>query len=111
MPFKDKEKARAYAKAYYSRPEIAERYKKYYLEHREEKLKRNKINLFNKEYKSTPISRRHLTINRKCQRRRRNGIIFYHNEKGYFWRSGKLCGDYFNYKKEAIKDAEEAFDL
>lgn len=143
MPFKDKEKERAwrrkywaerpkqrkaitarfyakhreeilgYMKEYTKRPEVIERRKKYYLENRTEILANNKKNkmLKNYEQKTSQSVWKRRKAGRDFMRRKRNGISIQRTENGYFWKSGKISNGPFNYLKEAIKDAEEAFLL
>lgn len=107
-----REKIRAYCQEYNHRPEVIERRKAYYLEHREDMLANSKKNHFMKGYKPTKqtIWKRRKS-SRDSARRKRCGITIQRNEVGYFWKSGKISNGPFNYLKEAIKDAEKAFLL
>ena len=109
---KNKEKIKNYHKEYLARPEVIAHRKEYYLAHREEILKANKLNHILKRHKTTPATAsKHRTTSRKYARRRKAGIVIDRNEQGFFWKAGKLWNGYFTYKKEAIKDSEMAFCL
>lgn len=109
---KNREKMREYAKKYNASTEGKAYRAEYYLKNREEILKANKLNHILKRHKTTPATAsKHRTTSRKYARRRKAGIVIDRNAQGFFWKAGKLWNGYFNYKKEAIKDAEKAFCL
>lgn len=142
MPYKDKEKERAWRKAYWAarpkqrkaimdryrekhhekildymreytkRPEVIQRRKEYYLEHREELLLNNKKNNMMKKYETENGPRwKHRKASRKSARRKRCGIEIQRTPNGYFWKAGILSNGPFDYRKQAVKDAERAFCL
>lgn len=109
---KNREKILAYGREYTKRPEVIEKRKKYYLEHREEILLNAKRNRMMKKYESAKLPRwKHRKISRNSARRKRCGISIQREAIGYFWKAGMLSNGPFNYRCEAIKDAEMAFLL
>lgn len=106
------DKILAYGKEYTKRPDVIERRRAYYLENRTEMLANSKRNKMMKGYKPTKqtVWKRRKS-SRDSARRKRCGICIQRNERGYFWKSGKISNGPFNYMKEAIKDAEKAFLL
>ena len=105
-----KQEIKEYMRSYARRPEVKARHARYYLEHREEMLRNSKINNSYGKYKRKPLDKKkHREVSRRHAERKRLGIVVGREAKGYFWNAGKLWNGYFNYKKEAIKDAEEAF--
>lgn len=106
------DKILAYGKEYTKRPEVIERRKAYYLENRTEMLANSKRNKMMKGYKTTKQTAwKRRKSSRDSARRKRCGITIQRNEVGYFWKSGKISNGPFNYRNEAIKDAEKAFLL
>lgn len=100
----------AYSREYNKRPEVIEKRKEYYLEHREQMLLDAKRNRLMKRYKNPKLTvTKRRKSSRESARRKRLGIVFQRTEEGYFWKSGKIFNGPFNYKKEAIKDAMRAF--
>lgn len=99
-----------YGREYSKRPDVIARRKAYYLENRTEMLAQSKKNHFLKGYETTKqtVWKRRKS-SRDSARRKRCGITIQRNESGYFWKSGKISNGPFNYRKEAIKDAEKAF--
>lgn len=108
---KNRKKRNAYMKEYLRRPEVREKQRQYYLEHREELLRTNKKNRFMKKYEQQQKSSRwkHCESSRNSYRRKKLGIIIQRAVSGYFWKCGRISNGPFNYRAEAIKDAEEAF--
>lgn len=107
-----KEKLTAISREYIKRPEVKERLKEYYLANREKILEYSKKNKALGKYKTKPLDKfKSREASRKCAARKRMGIDIFRTEEGYFWKAGKLNNGPFVYRKEAIKDAEEAFDL
>lgn len=105
-----REKIRAYCREYNQRPEVIQRRKEYYLEHREEHLLNSKRNRLMKQYEQEAVPKwKHRKSSRDCARRKRLGIEIQRTQSGYFWKSGKISNGPFNYLREALKDAEKAF--
>ena len=109
---RNKEKVTAYSREYIKRPEVKERLKEYYLANREKILEYSKKNKALGKYKRTPIDKlKNREASKKCAARKRVGIDIFRTEEGFFWKAGILNNGPFNYRKEAIRDSEEAFDL
>ena len=109
---KNREKLLAYQKEYTKRPEVIAKRKEYYLEHREEHLLSSKLNHIMKGYKSEKMPCwKHRKASRKSARRKRCGIEIQRTPNGYFWKCGKISNGPFDYRKQAVKDAERAFCL
>lgn len=106
---KNREKILAYGREYTKRPEVIERRKEYYLEHRTEHLLNAKRNRAMKKYEcERPSVWKRRKSSRDSARRKRLGIAIQRVESGYFWKAGKISNGPFNYRKEAVKDAERA---
>ena len=109
---RNKDKIRAYMKKYCARPEVKERVAKYYLAHRDELIKSSTINKTFGKYERKPIDKKKNRLaSCKYARRKKHGVVVSRDEKGFFWKAGKLWNGYFDYKRDAIKDAEAAFCL
>ena len=108
---KNREKILAYGREYNKRPEVIERRRKQYLEHREEMLLNAKRNRLMKRYeqKCSLSTRERRKIGRNSMRRKRLGIVIEMVQGSYFWKAGKISNGPFDYRKDAIKDAERAF--
>lgn len=109
---KNREKLLAYQKEYTKRPEVIEKRAKDYLEHREERLLNAKKNRLMKGYNNPPypVGKKRKS-SRDCARRKRLGIEIERTPSGYFWKAGILSNGPFDYRKDAVKDAERAFLL
>ena len=101
----------AYQREYTKRPEVKERRRKQYLEHREEYLLNAKRNRLMKRYeqKSVMSTWKRRKAGRDYARRKRLGIVIEMVQGSYFWKAGKISNGPFDYRKDAIKDAERAF--
>lgn len=109
---KHKERLTAASREYIKRPEVKARFKKYYLANRERILEYSKRNKALGKSKPKPIDKnKRREASRKHSARKRAGISFYRKDNYYYWKAGILSNGPFVYRKEAIKDAEEAFDL
>lgn len=108
---KNREKILAYGREYNKRPEVIERRRKQYLEHREQMLLNAKRNRLMKryEYKYSLSTRELRKIGRNSMRRKRLGIVIEMVQGSYFWKAGKISNGPFDYRNDAIKDAERAF--
>ncbi len=109
---KHKERLTAASREYIKRPEVKARFKEYYLANREKILEYTRKNKALGKSKAKPIDKKkRREACRKHSARKRAGISFYIKDNYYYWKAGILSNGPFVYRKEAIKDAEEAFDL